>query len=150
MHIRPVVTYACETWALKETIKQKLLIFERKILRRIFGPNRGTDNCWRIKTNNELDKLIKNHNIVKHIRSLRIGWLGHLIRMGDQRLVKKLYKWKPIGGRAVERPKIRWEDDTMNDLRKMKVTNLNMARDRLAWRRIIEKAKTFTFEVVVP
>jgi hypothetical protein len=35
--VRPVITYACETWVLKEAIKQKLLVFERKILRRIFG-----------------------------------------------------------------------------------------------------------------
>ena len=36
--IRPVVTYACETWVLKETIKNKLMVFERKVLRKIFGP----------------------------------------------------------------------------------------------------------------
>ena len=36
--IRPIVTYASETWVLKETIIQKLLVFERKILRIIFGP----------------------------------------------------------------------------------------------------------------
>jgi hypothetical protein len=35
--IRPIVTYASETWVLKEAIIQKLLVFERKILRRIFG-----------------------------------------------------------------------------------------------------------------
>jgi hypothetical protein len=35
--IRPIVTYAAETWVLKETIIQKLLVFERKILRIIFG-----------------------------------------------------------------------------------------------------------------
>jgi hypothetical protein len=34
----PIVTYASETWALKETVIQKLLVFERKISRRIFGP----------------------------------------------------------------------------------------------------------------
>ena len=37
--IRPVVTYACETWTLKETIINRLMVFERKILRKIFGPN---------------------------------------------------------------------------------------------------------------
>jgi len=31
--IRPIVTYACETWVLKETIKNKLMEFERKVLR---------------------------------------------------------------------------------------------------------------------
>jgi hypothetical protein len=35
---RPTVTYGCETWVLKETIKNKLMIFERKVLRRISGP----------------------------------------------------------------------------------------------------------------
>jgi len=36
--VRAVVTYACETWVLKENIKMKLRVFERKILRRIFWP----------------------------------------------------------------------------------------------------------------
>ena len=34
------MTYAPETWVLKETIIQKLLVFGRKILRRIFGPTK--------------------------------------------------------------------------------------------------------------
>ena len=38
--IRPTVTYASETWVLKENIIQKLLVFERKILRGIFGPTK--------------------------------------------------------------------------------------------------------------
>ena len=36
--VRPVVTCACETWVLKENIKSKLRIFERKVLRGIYGP----------------------------------------------------------------------------------------------------------------
>jgi hypothetical protein len=35
--IRPVVTYACETWIFKETITNGLMVYERKILRKIFG-----------------------------------------------------------------------------------------------------------------
>ena len=147
--IRPVVTYASETWVLKESTKQKLLTFERKILRRIFGPNKGVNNSWTIKTNKELNKLINNENIVNFVRSLRIGWLGHILRMDNQRLVKKLYKWKPIGTRARGRPKSRWEEDVLDDLRKMKV-NLNQAKDRAIWKKHIEKAKTFNFEVVEP
>jgi hypothetical protein len=41
--IRPIVTYACKTWVLKETTKNKLMVFERKILRKIFGPTRERD-----------------------------------------------------------------------------------------------------------
>jgi len=36
--IRPVVVYESESWVLTENIKQKLLVFERRLLRRIFGP----------------------------------------------------------------------------------------------------------------
>ena len=41
--IRPIVTYACETWVLKETIKNKLMVFEGKVLRKIFGPTKERD-----------------------------------------------------------------------------------------------------------
>jgi hypothetical protein len=48
--IRPILTYGAETWAATETELQKLLIFERKILRTIYGPVKDRDN-WRIRTN---------------------------------------------------------------------------------------------------
>ena len=38
--IRPIVTYACETQVLKETIQNKLMVFEGKVLRKIFGPTK--------------------------------------------------------------------------------------------------------------
>jgi hypothetical protein len=38
------VTYASETWVLIEAIIQKLLVLERKILRRIFGPTKENQN----------------------------------------------------------------------------------------------------------
>jgi len=56
--IRPIVTYACETWVLKETTENKLMVFERKVLRKIFGPTKERDGTWQIKTNDELDKLM--------------------------------------------------------------------------------------------
>jgi hypothetical protein len=56
--IRPIVTYASETWVLKETVIQKLLVFERKITRKIFGPTKE-NQIWRVKPNEELDKADK-------------------------------------------------------------------------------------------
>ena len=38
--IRPTAVYGCETWVIKESIIQKLCVFERKILRKIFGPTK--------------------------------------------------------------------------------------------------------------
>jgi hypothetical protein len=57
--IRPTVTYASETWVLKENMINKLMIFERMIMRKIFGPTRTDDGYWRIKTNQEINDLLK-------------------------------------------------------------------------------------------
>jgi hypothetical protein len=66
------------------------MIFERTFLRRIFGPTKEKDKTLRIKTNEELDYLIKHKNIIK------LSWFGHVQRMSDNRMVKKIYKWKRI------------------------------------------------------
>jgi hypothetical protein len=60
-----------------------LLVFERKILRRIFRPTKE-NQIWRIKTNEELDKLIKHKNIVSHIKTQRLSWFGHGQRIPEQ------------------------------------------------------------------
>ena len=67
--IRPTVTYACEAWVLKETIKNKLMVFEMKVLRKIFGPTKERDRTWRIKTNDELDELIRYEDIINYIKA---------------------------------------------------------------------------------
>ena len=64
--IRPVVVYGSESWVLTENTKQKLLVFERRILRGIFGPTQKADGEWRLKTNEELENAIRYENIVRH------------------------------------------------------------------------------------
>jgi hypothetical protein len=87
--IRPIVTYVRETWVLKETTKNKLMVFERKVLRKIFGPTKERNGTWRIKTNHELDKLIRHKNRINYIKAQRLSWFGHLHRMAEERMVKK-------------------------------------------------------------
>jgi hypothetical protein len=48
------------------------MVFERKVLRQIFGPT-NENGIWRIKTNQELDKIIKRINIINFIRAQRLG-----------------------------------------------------------------------------
>jgi hypothetical protein len=71
--IRPVAVYGSECWTLTDNIKQKLLVFERRILRRIFGPTQKADGEWRLKTNEELENAIRYENIVRHIKSKRLS-----------------------------------------------------------------------------
>ena len=93
---KPVITRGSETWVLKETVERKLLIIERKILRRIFGPTKDRDGTWKIETSDELNNLIRNNNIINYIKAQMLSWFGHVDRTANHRLVKKLHEWKQI------------------------------------------------------
>ena len=143
--IRPIVVYGCETWVLKESIIQKLSVFGRKILRKIFGPTKEANGIWRIKTNKELVELIKHRNMISYVKVQRLSWFGHTNRMPETSIVKRIYKWKPFTGRPAGRPKSRWEDDVRNDLKKMKLVKwAEQVQDRSKWKAIVEKAKTLS------
>ena len=68
--IRPVMTYRCETWTLTDRDEQYLRIFERRILRRIFGPVQNEEGSWRIRMKYELNELIENADIVRFIKKV--------------------------------------------------------------------------------
>jgi hypothetical protein len=78
------------------------------------------DGSWRIRGNYELNKLIGNADIVRFIKSRRIAWLGHVMRM-NKRTPKRILQWKPIGTRNRERPRKRWITDIEEDLQIMGV-----------------------------
>jgi len=139
--IRPAVTYACKTWILRETISDKLMVFGRKILRKIFGPT-FENGSWRIKSNQELDKLIKHKNIINFARVQRLGWYGHIERMQETRMVKATHAWKPISKRLMRRPKIDWEDDVKKDTQRLKVSNWKALVQNRRWKEVVGKAKT--------
>jgi hypothetical protein len=121
--------------------------FERKALRKIFGPT-NENGIWRIKTNQELDKIIKHKNIINFIRAQRLGWLGHIERMQETRMIKGIYSWEPISRRQTGRPKTRWEDDVRKDMQKSKVPNFKtLVQDRRRWKELLEKAKTLHKEL---
>jgi len=60
-----------------------------KILRGIFGPTKE-NQIWRIKNNEELDKLIKHENIVSYIKAQRLSWFGSIQRMPEARAARKV------------------------------------------------------------
>ena len=47
------------------TEQNRLLVFERRVLRKIYGPTQDNDGAWRIKTNKELENLIKKKKYCK-------------------------------------------------------------------------------------
>jgi hypothetical protein len=48
------------------------MVFGRKVLRKIFGPTKETDGTWRIKTKDELHKLIRHKNTINYIKSTKV------------------------------------------------------------------------------
>ena len=139
--IKPTLMYASETWAMTENDIQSLYIFERKILRRIFGPvNDG--NTWRIRNNRELYNLYQSPDIISSIKISRLRWAGHVKRMADSEIPKKILEYKVEGRRRVGRPRLRWEDCITRDIKKLGVRNWwTVAKDRDSWRRILKEAE---------
>jgi hypothetical protein len=86
-----------------------LTVLERKMLRKIYGPVKENE-LWRIRRTDELEDIIKGKNIVRFIKSQRIRWLGHIERMQDTAIPKKMYG-KLYATRRRGRPKTRWLDD---------------------------------------
>jgi len=70
--IRQLVSYGAEAWTLtKKEEEEALLIFERKIFRRIYGTKYGNGG-WKSRTNRELEAMSKGENIVKWIKGQMI------------------------------------------------------------------------------
>ena len=69
------MTYGADVWTLTKKEEQAVLIFERKIFRRIYGA-KYENGEWKSGTNRELEGMSKGENIVKWIKGQRIRWLG--------------------------------------------------------------------------
>jgi hypothetical protein len=121
-----------------------LLVFEKNSKKNIWAHEKN--KIWRIKTNEELEKLIKHRNIqvVNYIKAQRLSWFGHVQRMPDTRTVKKIFKRNSLTKRSQGRPKYRCEDNNKQDICQIRVKNWTVCvQDRGKWKRVVEKAKTF-------
>ena len=139
--IRPVVTYGTETWNISVSDANKLRIFERKIIRRIYG-GVNVNDTWRSRTNAEINDILQGEDIVRFCKGQRIRWIGHVERMAEHRVPKKIYRARMEGRRIQGRPRNRWKDEVEADLRRMGVTAWRRrAGDRAAWRDTVREAK---------
>jgi hypothetical protein len=82
-------------------------VLGRKILRKIFGLTKEDNGIWGIKTNKELDEIIKERIIINCVKSQLLSWVGHINRMPETSIVRKIYKWKPFTSRPVMKAQVR-------------------------------------------
>jgi len=69
--------------------------------------------------------------MVRFIKAQRIKWLGYIQRMDQTRPTGKLLYWRPMETRPVGRPRQRWQEDVMEDLKKLNVKKTGRRRLRI-------------------
>jgi len=115
--ILPVV-YGCETWSLTVREERRLSVFENRVLRRIFGSKREeVTGEWRQLRSEELNDRYFSPSIVRVIKWRRMRWTGHVTSMGERRVVYSVLVGKFEENISLGRPRHRWEDNIMMDLR---------------------------------
>ena len=86
-------------------------MFERRALRRIFGPRRN-------KVAGELRKL-RNEEVNEMYSKRKMRWAGNVARLGEKRGASSVLVGKPEGKRPPGRPRHRWEDNIKMDLQEV-------------------------------
>ena len=121
--------------------EHRLRVFEKRVLRRIFGPKRdGVTGEWRKLHNEELNDLYTSSNTVRVIKSRKMRWVGHVARMDKGRGVHKVLVGKPEWKRPLGRPRRRWEYNIKMDLEEVGRGCWNwmeLAQDRDRWRTLV-------------
>jgi hypothetical protein len=99
--------------------------------------------CWRIKTNQYINYILKGQNVIRFTKKPRLIWLRYFERMTEDNILQKIKRRKPMSKLSTERRKLRWKDDVLEDVRSMNVGNWkNVAQNRECWKRVVERART--------
>jgi hypothetical protein len=116
----PVVLCGCESWSLILREERRLRVSESRVLRRIFGPRRDeVSGAWRKLHNEELNNLYCSSDIIQVIKWRRMGWAGHVARMGERRGEYGDLVWRRDGKSLLGRHGGRWEETISMDLQEM-------------------------------
>jgi hypothetical protein len=116
-------------------------VFENRVLRGIFGPKRDeVTGEWRKLHNEELRDLYSSPSIMRIIKSRRMRWAGHVVRIGEKRNAYRLLVGTPEGKRPLGRPRRRWVDNIRMDLGEVGWGDMDwigLAQDRNRWRALL-------------
>jgi hypothetical protein len=94
--------YGCEDWSLTLKEEHRLRVFEKRVLRRIFGlRSEEIMGEWRKLHSGELHILYSSPDVIRQIKSRRMRWVGHVARMGAERKGHRVLVRKPEGKRPL-------------------------------------------------
>jgi hypothetical protein len=117
-------------------------VFERKILRKIYDPIKDRDQ-WRRRFNKELYDLFKEPRLSVLIIIARLRWAGHVARMDENCMPRRMMYVQPEGLRKMGRPRARWGDEVGKEARMLELRSWwATAMNREEWRKLLREAKT--------
>ena len=98
--------------------------------------------------NEELHNFYRSPNIIRGIKSRRLRWAGHIVRMEECRSAFKILTGTPTGKRLLGRLRRRWEDNIRMDLKEIGENTRNWvesAQDKNYWRVLVNAALNLRF-----
>ncbi|XP_045464709.1 uncharacterized protein LOC123673965 [Harmonia axyridis] len=137
--VKSIVTYSSEVWPIKAKTEKMLMATEMDFWRRSAGRSRTE----RIRNERIREIMGVKSNIVNDIRTKQLIWFGHVQRMPDNRIPKKIFKWTPQGRRRRGRPRKSWREGVDKEMRDTDLGE-ELWRDRAEWRlEIGRRRRTF-------
>ena len=134
-----VLLYGSETWATKRDTTRKLEVFHNRCLRGILGVTAAQQKAERISSIQVAKLFGMEESLEDMIIARRLRRLGHIARMDDGRIPKKmLFGWLPQH-RPTHGARMRWRDRVRKDLRKFKIRENNwfrVSQERDMWREV--------------
>ena len=134
-NVKDILLYGSECWRITKGDMRKVDIFHNRCLRKIcniYWPNKIP--------NVELHKKTDSMNMSLEIKHRRLCWLGHILRMSEDRIPKVAMRWTPSGRRKRGRPKTTWRRTVMKELEEMGLSwgkAQAKVRDRSVWRSFV-------------
>ena len=134
--IVPTVMYGSELWGMKVSERQRLNVFEMRCLRSMAGVSRMD----RVRNEVVRQRTDVNGTLANRVDRSVLRWFGHMERMEDERLVKRVMKARVSGRNNRGRPRFGWMNGVRNALndRGIGVEEAKVrARDRNEWRALV-------------
>jgi len=137
------LTFASQTWTLTKGDRKQMNIFETKVYKRILGPVYDNEKeNWRILTNKEIYARVKKPTITETIKLNRLHWFGHVQRMEENRIPKRVLYMNLGTTRLRVRPRNRWQDEVGEDGRIVGGERWQeKVHNREEWKKILRTAR---------
>ncbi|XP_030750470.1 uncharacterized protein LOC115878198 [Sitophilus oryzae] len=123
--VKSIISYGCEVGPLKEKNLKLLEATEMDFWSRVAGKSK----LDRVRNERIQNIMEVKHRITDDIKINQLRWYGHVQRMEESRIPKKILNWTPQGKRKRGRPRRSWREGIYGDIRTRGIDE-NLWKDR--------------------